>query len=175
LKLTKLRLKQIIKEELSKALNEIGFAAGFESLEVPDEIYDIVGSIVGDIADTADDAKEAVAYIARHLSKALNIEEAIIVNFINEYTPRKANEDVVILMNVISHNIAEYLEKNDDLVDDEKNDDLADDAYTDGKNHYYNTDNDKADHWANFEGGKYLEDFQLGYQNTQEQDDYDNY
>ena len=57
----------------------------------------------------------------------------------------------------------------------EKNDDLADDAYTDGKNHYYNTDNKKADHWARFEGGKYLEDFNMGYQNTQEQDDYDNY
>jgi len=110
-KITKSKLKQIIKEEL----NEIGIAPGFESLDVPQEIYDIVEDIVERVAfaETANDAKEDAPFIARHLSKALNIEEAIIVNFINEYTPRKTNEDVIILMNVIAHNIAEYLEKND--------------------------------------------------------------
>ena len=111
MKLTKSKLKQVIKEELSKALNEIGVAPGFVSREVPQEIYKIVGSIVGLIADTADDAKKEAPYLARRLGEAFNIEEAIIINLINEYTPREANEDAVILINNIAHDIAAHLEK----------------------------------------------------------------
>jgi hypothetical protein len=111
MRLTKSKLKQVIKEELSKALNEIGVAPGFVSREVPQEIYKIVGSIVGLIADTADDAKKEAPYLARRLGEAFNIEEAIIINLINEYTPREANEDAVILINNIAHDIAAHLEK----------------------------------------------------------------